>query len=211
MAVPIISRDEASAQGLKRFFTGEPCYRGHVAERYVKTRACVACALENYKAWYRRHPETAAAWRARDKAKNPDRYRKHYKRNAEKRKAQANEWYHANKERALGKCKDWADRNRDKVREMSRHSARKRRAIKAAVGGTHTRADLDRIFNEQRGKCALCKCSLAKVVKELDHIVPISRGGDNGPANLQWLCRPCNRSKSNKDPVQFAQERGLLL
>jgi hypothetical protein len=29
----IIGCDEAKALGLKRFFTGEPCKRGHVAER----------------------------------------------------------------------------------------------------------------------------------------------------------------------------------
>jgi 5-methylcytosine-specific restriction endonuclease McrA len=211
MADQIISREEALAQGLKRFFTGERCHRGHVSERYTSSGICCACGNENYKTWYGRHPEKAAAARAADKAKKPDRYHIHYRRNAEKRKAQANEWYHANKERALKACQAWADRNRDQVREMGQRSARKRRAIKAKVGGTHTRADLDRIFKQQRGKCALCKCSLEKAIKELDHIIPISRGGDNGPGNLQWLCRPCNRSKSNKDPVQFAQERGLLL
>jgi hypothetical protein len=29
----VISRQEALAQGVKRYFTGKPCCRGHVAER----------------------------------------------------------------------------------------------------------------------------------------------------------------------------------
>lgn len=33
----------AGATASKRYFTGEPCLHGHVAERYVINRACVVC------------------------------------------------------------------------------------------------------------------------------------------------------------------------
>jgi hypothetical protein len=39
----IISREEAREQGLKRFFTGNPCTKGHVSERLVSNKACCAC------------------------------------------------------------------------------------------------------------------------------------------------------------------------
>jgi 5-methylcytosine-specific restriction endonuclease McrA len=39
-----ITRDDAVRQGLKRYFTGIPCKQnGHIAERFVSTRACVDC------------------------------------------------------------------------------------------------------------------------------------------------------------------------
>lgn len=37
-------------------------------------------------------------------------------------------------------------------------------------------------------------CGSAKDL-EIDHIVPIARGGWNNMSNLQVLCRPCNRKK----------------
>lgn len=105
----------------------------------------------------------------------------------------------------------WAERNPDKRRALGRMSRRKRRARLDSVGGTHTYADLERIYMQQRGKCAVCKCSLANTRKEVDHIIPLALGGHNNASNLQYLCRPCNRAKAAKHPVQFAQERGLLL
>jgi len=39
----IISRAEAKAKGLKRYFTGKPCKHGHVAERQVFNATCVDC------------------------------------------------------------------------------------------------------------------------------------------------------------------------
>ena len=42
----IISREVAIAQGLHRFYTGEPCRNGHDSERFVSSRGCIACQKE---------------------------------------------------------------------------------------------------------------------------------------------------------------------
>ena len=67
----IISRDEARALGLKRFFTGKPCKRGHVAERWACGGGggeCVECSLENGRKYRAADPErtreNARKWRA---------------------------------------------------------------------------------------------------------------------------------------------------
>ena len=39
----LISRDEAHYQGLKRFYTGVPCLRGHNSERFTSNGGCVEC------------------------------------------------------------------------------------------------------------------------------------------------------------------------
>ncbi len=48
-------------------------------------------------------------------------------------------------------------------------------------------------------RCRLCGAIAADGAKlEVDHIVPVSRGGTNDPHNLQTLCEACNRGKSNR-------------
>jgi hypothetical protein len=45
------------------------------------------------------------------------------------------------------------------------------------------------------GRCRKCRRSINL---EMDHIVPVSKGGKTEEANLQTLCRRCNRAKSKK-------------
>jgi hypothetical protein len=39
----LISRKEAQRRGVKRYFTGVPCRMGHISERYVVAKLCLAC------------------------------------------------------------------------------------------------------------------------------------------------------------------------
>jgi len=41
--VKIISKKEAKALGLKKYFTGEPCKHGHICERYTSSMLCIEC------------------------------------------------------------------------------------------------------------------------------------------------------------------------
>jgi hypothetical protein len=45
------------------------------------------------------------------------------------------------------------------------------------------------------GRCRKCGRALNL---EIDHIVPVSKGGKTQESNLQTLCRRCNRAKSRK-------------
>lgn len=42
----LVSRQDAIEAGLKKYFTGEECKHGHVAERYTLNSGCVACINE---------------------------------------------------------------------------------------------------------------------------------------------------------------------
>ena len=41
-----ITQAEALKKGLDRYFTGKPCKREHVSERYARSGMCIACARE---------------------------------------------------------------------------------------------------------------------------------------------------------------------
>lgn len=43
--------------------------------------------------------------------------------------------------------------------------------------------------------CPYCKISLTPKGFQIDHIVPLARGGDWSLLNVQPVCTPCNRRK----------------
>jgi hypothetical protein len=50
------------------------------------------------------------------------------------------------------------------------------------------------------GRCRRCRSAINL---EMDHIVPISKGGKTEESNLQTLCRRCNSAKSRKLVPRF--------
>lgn len=51
------------------------------------------------------------------------------------------------------------------------------------------------IFENIRGFCPGCKARFPLSVFRLDHIIPISEGGEDIETNLQILCSKCKREK----------------
>jgi len=54
------------------------------------------------------------------------------------------------------------------------------------------------IFKRDNFTCQYCGSQPPDIVLVLDHIHPISKGGDNDPMNLITSCEPCNQGKSDK-------------
>jgi hypothetical protein len=52
-----VSRKDAKAAGLKRYFTGKPCLRGHIAERLVSRARCNECKRIRERARQKANPE----------------------------------------------------------------------------------------------------------------------------------------------------------
>lgn len=44
----IIDREAACAAGLLKFYTGKPCVRGHLSQRYVSTGGCCSCLNKRF-------------------------------------------------------------------------------------------------------------------------------------------------------------------
>jgi hypothetical protein len=63
-----------------------------------------------------------------------------------------------------------------------------------------TKADKERVAASQAWKCNNCE-ELFRVDTryEVDHILPVHRGGENGRYNLQALCVPCHKGKTERE------------
>lgn len=49
--------------------------------------------------------------------------------------------------------------------------------------------------------CAVCRCQLTLETAEVDHVVPLSLGGENHPRNYQILCHGCHEIKTLGDSL----------
>ncbi len=115
--------------------------------------------------------------------------KKHYERyDPEKRKK-----YHIdNKEKENYSNKQWKVKNPEKVRRYNRIHERNRRAHKLKNGGIFTLKEWECLVWYYNDKCLCCK--QIKFL-EVDHIIPITKGGNSNISNLQPLCRSCNSTK----------------
>lgn len=66
---------------------------------------------------------------------------------------------------------------------------------KTRIVGTARRNE---IFLRDSQKCYMCLKKLGHKEFHLDHLVPVSRGGDNSENNLAVSCRYCNQSRGSR-------------
>jgi len=207
---PIVTRAEAKAAGLKRYFTGRPCKRGHVSEYYTSICQCVACSRAQTYEWAAQNPERWDASRVQWRAANPDKIDEQVKAwraaHPEQRKATLRLWRAKNKAKHLEQRKARRKANPNVYRAHTEN----RRARKLAAGGSFTAQQIDNLYILQRHKCVGCGVSIKRGF-EIDHILALSKGGSSDISNIQLLCMPCNRTKHNKSPEQWAKEQGRLL
>jgi len=200
---------------LRKFFTGAPCRKGHIAEKYVSDGSCITCAkdrgnrrysdkkpeiLEHLRGSYQNNSEKIKARVSARREAEPDKVR------AEKRKE-----YERNKNRYISRAAEWASANPEKAR----HSARqwhKNNPLKSYAAVVERRAKLRNrmpawLSDEQKFDI-LAVYEKARIMSketdakyQVDHIIPL-RGeqvsGLHVPWNLQILTAFENQSKGNR-------------
>jgi hypothetical protein len=182
----IISRPEAKALGLKRYFTGVPCRREHICERYVSTKHCVTCACCDSRTYLL----------SDEKRDRHNAVRRLYMRQSERREKsqlQAQIYAIANPDVIRATKRRWARNNRANVSANTRaHVARKRQAMPNWAD----RRDIESFYSLTQ-----FLNSTFHQTFHVDHIVPL-RGkrvsGLHVSANLQILTDTENRSKSHR-------------
>lgn len=89
----------------------------------------------------------------------------------------------------------------DGVNQAKKHFGYKTKAMNKGV--QIEAGDLRKLLEVQGYKCALSGVRLEPKSSELDHKIPLSRGGTNKLGNLQWLERNVNRAKGSMDNEEF--------
>lgn len=217
----IISGSEARRLGLKRYFTGKPCKKGHVAERYADKGMCVECEKERatlrskspqvkayHAAYYAKNSDQAKAYAAEYRKANAEKIKSHYDANKERRQAVKAKWREVNAESIRAKKADWRSVNSDAIRakkalwqKLNPHKAvasvSRRRALKMAA--TPPWADQSAI--DQYYLIAGFLSGELGVEFHVDHIVPLRSEtvqGFHSQHNLNIALGAWNISKSNR-------------
>jgi hypothetical protein len=160
-------------------------------------------------------------WRAANRERWDEAARVWQKANREHVASLRAAWHRANADHRRITSKVWRQENAEKIKAVkkawlaanklrTRVYVENRRVRKLANGGSHTAEQIEALYIRQRERCAGCNKSIRKYY-EIDHIIPITRGGSNNISNIQLLCLPCNRTKHNKPPEKWAREQGRLL
>lgn len=91
------SKKEAQVSGLDYFFTGQPCKRGHIAQRRTKNGGCFECISEAKKRYREKNPKKIQEF---NRSRLSPEYRR--KQNAQKRKRYAGDQKYKDSQRDQG-------------------------------------------------------------------------------------------------------------
>lgn len=157
--------------------------------------ACKTCCLAQKKAHYDKH-----------RSKFVERNRAQYQANRERRLAYQKAYNEANVEqrRAYGRARYVEKWSTDPAFRERYYAAtiRRKQLLGSSSQEPYRRDD---IFERDGWTCGICATLIDRQVKwpdcgsaSIDHIVPLSLGGDDIPSNVQAAHLGCNLSKGNR-------------
>jgi hypothetical protein len=82
-----ITRKEAKEQGLRYYFTGEPCKHGHLSEKFVSNGTCLVCTRKQAYGWAKENKDKVVQNKKKYRQKHKDKEKISKKLWAQKNKA----------------------------------------------------------------------------------------------------------------------------
>ena len=115
----------------------------------------------------------------------------------------------SNGRKKSNKCKgenlyNWKGGKETLKQRVSIYSNNRRSAQKIKIDKDY----LNKIINAQDYKCFYCENDLHNY-KAIEHLIPLSRGGDNYKNNLVYSCKSCNSKKRNKTLKEYAIKNNM--
>jgi len=179
-----------------------------------------------------RNKEKDKQWRINNKEKILARSKQWREENGKRQKEYAKKYYQEHKKEELERSrkyrrenpeqeKKWKENNPDIIRASSKkyrisdkgkaniqrgHTMRRKRLGK--IINTLTSQEWLDILEAYNYRCAYCGVEFeVENMPTRDHIIPISKGGDNTKENVVPACRSCNSKKGAK----IIKEKGMLI
>jgi 5-methylcytosine-specific restriction endonuclease McrA len=154
------------------------------AGEFTKSRPtkCRTCYNAYMREWSRANKETVNA-----------RVLRYYYANHEAKKLERKAWYEANTAKHHETVRKWKETHPDRLRTIRRRGNHVRREQLKQNGAFLIRIkETEKLYNSS---CFYCG---SRENIQLDHIVPISRGGRHSVGNMLPACSDCNHSKYNR-------------
>lgn len=213
-----ISRKDAIQKGLSKYYTGKPCRRGHIAERYT-AGACVECVSERKAELYQQNREKVLAymkvqgaiyrksnpekraensrkWKVRNRARVNELSKARYARDPDHRRKIAQNSFWRRRESERLRAKEYRQRYKGKI---NFYTGKRKAARLQRTPAWLTPEDLWLI--EQFYETANARTKATGVQWHVDHKVPL-RGktvsGLHVPGNLQVILGTENSRKGNR-------------
>lgn len=211
MTKKILDRKAASEAGLQKYFTGEPCAKGHLSGRSTKTGECITCKLE----WNSRYRE-------QNKSAISESRKASYATNSDRERARKHRFYIQNRGKILARKAELRKERPDvysgldrryrvkniaritKYRQLSRHldnaCASKRRAAKQYAVPAWA-GELDYFLISQAHHLCQLRMEATGIKWHVDHAIPLlceSACGLHCADNIQVIPAKLNLKKNNK-------------
>jgi hypothetical protein len=169
---------------------------------------CIECRKKHYQD----NPEKGRQRSKRYRENNHEEYlqkqKEYYWANPEKARKRSAKWAKDNPKRIAQLSIKWAEDNPEKKRESRRKNYRKRKASKLQNGHSpYTEAEVINLYGTD---CHLCgqpidfeaprRAGLSgwEFGLQIDHVLPVTKGGPDTLENVKPAHGKCNISKSNK-------------
>ena len=175
---------------------------------------------ERNKQWKLDNPEYGKQYYEDNKDSIAKQHKQYCEANKEKIAKRHKQYREANKEKIAKRNKQWRENNKEKIAEygkqyyqspqgqaVSFNKSQRRRAKQKKQGTGITKDQWLELMNFFDWKCAYSGEKLTNKTRSIDHIVPISTGGDNMIWNMVPMTRSLNSSKHANNMEEWYREQ----
>ena len=201
--------------------------------KYGVISKCKECTKKYYKQYYEANPEYIKEyhkqyyennseyikernkqWREANPEYNKERNKQYYENNSEYIKERNKQWREANpeynkqwREANPEYNKQYYENNRERKNEIARKANHKRRAKLKSNGGEYTLEQWNECLEFFDYTCAYSGAELNKDNTNIEHIIPISKGGTNDITNIVPALDSVNKSKNASDMLEWYKQQ----